>query len=173
MLLRTPIRESLMRPELVVPVNPVGHCGPRLGEACEVVLPGALFLEAPEEALNDSVLLGSVRSDELLGETVVFARGAKALALENESIVGANDGRCAARAKRPEAGDASFFQSPLCFLGPAAEREFVANHFSVMAIDDRGQMRPAISTTVDVRHVDRPALVAPLRLAAESLYPRT
>jgi hypothetical protein len=68
-------------------MNPVGYCGPRLSEAGKVVLPGALFLEAAEEALHDSVLLRSVRSDELLNETVVFAGGPEALALEDESIV--------------------------------------------------------------------------------------
>jgi|SRR5215472_84536 len=70
-----------MGPELVVPMNPVGHCGPRLSEARKVVLPGALILEAAEKALNDSVLLRSVGSDELLRETVVFAGRPEALTL--------------------------------------------------------------------------------------------
>jgi len=70
-----------MGPELVVPMNPVGHCGPRLSEARKVVLPGALFLEAAEKALNDSVLLRSVGSDELLRETLVFAGRPEALTL--------------------------------------------------------------------------------------------
>jgi hypothetical protein len=81
------MRQNMMGPELVVPMNPVGGRGPRLSEAGKVVLPGALFPETAEEALHDSVLLRSVRSDELLGETVVFAGDPEALALEDESLL--------------------------------------------------------------------------------------
>lgn len=43
------------------------------GEVGEVVLPNAFLLETAEEALDQTVLLGCVRGDELLLEPVVSA----------------------------------------------------------------------------------------------------
>jgi hypothetical protein len=51
------------------------------------VLPYALLLETAKVAFYDSVLLGGVRSDELLAQPVVVAGGAKPPVLEDHSVV--------------------------------------------------------------------------------------
>ena len=60
---------------LVVPTDPVPDRPPGLREILKQMLPHALLLQAPEEALVHAVLLGSVGGDEFLAETVVSKRG--------------------------------------------------------------------------------------------------
>src|SRR5689334_16930103 len=116
-----------MRTPLVVPSDPSSHGAPRLDEAREAVLPDALFLQAPEEALDHPVLLWRVGRDKLLAQAIVLARGAKAPTLEDEPVVAAEHRRLAVRSQRPEAIDARGLERPLRLLGPAAAREFVAD----------------------------------------------
>src|SRR5262245_37070894 len=75
-----------MRPVVVVPSNPRLHRLPRLGEIANDVRPDALLLEAAKEALDQPVLLGRVRRDELLGEPVVAAGGPKAPTLKHQPL---------------------------------------------------------------------------------------
>jgi len=74
----------------VVPFDPPGNGSARFGETAEVMQPDALLLETPKEALDEAILLWRVRYNELLTQTVIAARGAKAPALEDESVVAAN-----------------------------------------------------------------------------------
>ena len=84
-----------MRTALVVPPDPPAYGAAPLDEAWERMLPDALFLEATEEALDHPVLLRRVGRYELLVEAVIFARGAKPPALEDEPVVAAQDRRVA------------------------------------------------------------------------------
>ena len=70
--------------------DPLGNGDPSFGEAAEVMQPDALLLETPKEALDEAILLWRLRCNELLTQTVIATRGAKAPALEDESVVAAN-----------------------------------------------------------------------------------
>jgi|SRR5680860_107509 len=97
---------------LVVPVDPLPDCPTCVLEVFEQVLPDALLLQAPEEALDHAVLFGSVGGDELLAETVVPESRPEPATLEYQSVVAPENGSVSLRTQRPEAGDAGFFQSP-------------------------------------------------------------
>ena len=71
----------------LIPFNPLSNGGAGFGEAGEVMLPGALFLEAAKEAFDEALLFGSVGRDELMAQAVIAAGGAKTPALKNQSIV--------------------------------------------------------------------------------------
>jgi hypothetical protein len=73
-----PKAQGLMRAHLLVPADPRGDAPARRPEAREQGLPGALFFKAPEEALDDAVLLGRVGRDELLVQPVGATCSARA-----------------------------------------------------------------------------------------------
>src|ERR1700722_3457970 len=85
--MRAAITECLVRTPGVVPFDPLGNGSAGVGEAAEVMQPDALLLETPKEALDEAVLLWRVGCNELLTQPVIAASGAKAPALEDESIV--------------------------------------------------------------------------------------
>jgi hypothetical protein len=109
---RTFVLQSLVRTFLVVPTDPSPDRSPSLTEAREVVLPDALFLQAPEEPFDHSVLLGRVGRDELLLQSVVSAGLAKPSTLEDESVVGPNHWCRSFRSQGSESLDAGFLESP-------------------------------------------------------------
>src|SRR5680860_961837 len=129
-----------MGPLLVVPADPVPDRAARLLEVGEHVLPHALLLQAPEEALDHAVLLGGVGGDELLAKTVVPESRPEPATLEYQSVVAPENGSVSLRTQRSEASDAGFFQSPLRFLGPPTEGELITHDLSVVAVDDGGQV---------------------------------
>src|SRR5579884_187397 len=116
-------------------MDPARDGSASLGEASEVVLPDALLLEAAKETLDDSVLLGRVRRDELLAQPVIAAGGAEATALEDEAVVAAHHRRLSVGAQRAEPRDACLLQRTLGLLGTRTKREFVADDLAVVAID--------------------------------------
>ena len=63
---------------LVVPADPVPDLSPGVVEILKQMLPHALLLQAPEEALDHAVLRGGGGGDELLTETVVPKRAMQA-----------------------------------------------------------------------------------------------
>jgi hypothetical protein len=63
--------ESLVRPLGVVGVDPGTQCEARVLDGLEVPGPCELFLEGLDEAFTESVLLGRIRSDVFLSESVV------------------------------------------------------------------------------------------------------
>src|SRR5680860_1125323 len=158
---------------LVVPVDPLPDCPTCVLEVFEQVLPDALLLQAPEEALDHAVLFGSVGGDELLAETVVPDSRPEPATLEDESVVTPHNGGVPLGTQGTEAGDAGFFQSPLRFLGPPPEGELKAHDLSVVAVDDGGQVPPAVRSAVDVGDVHGPTLVASLRTTAKPTHSRT
>src|SRR5580704_1122675 len=76
-----------MRTPGVVPFDPLGNSGASFGEAAEIVQPDALLFKATKEALDETILLRRIGRNEFLTEPVIAAGGAKAPALEDESIV--------------------------------------------------------------------------------------
>src|SRR5660398_290322 len=129
---------------LVVPADPVPDRPPGLRESVKQMLPQALVLQTPEEALGHAVLLGGVGGDELLAETVVSESRPEPATLEYQSVVAPENGSVSLRTQRPEAGDAGFFHSPLRFLGPPPEGELITHDLSVVAVDDDGHDREIV-----------------------------
>ena len=62
------VAQRLMCPLAVVPLQPGAYRTTGFGNAREVLLPDALLLEAPKEALDQPVLLGRVGRTVLLGQ---------------------------------------------------------------------------------------------------------
>src|SRR5580693_2167039 len=161
-----------MRTPGVVPFDPLGNSGASFGEAAEIVQPDALLFKATKEALDETILLRRIGRNEFLTEPVIAAGGAKAPALEDESIV-TTYYRCRTfRSQRAEACQAGLFERPLGFPGATTQGEFVAGHFPVMTVDNRGEMAPAVSSTWNVSYIHCPPLIAARRTAPESVDPR-
>jgi hypothetical protein len=160
-----------MRPLLVVVVDPVADGLPGLGEAAEVVLPDALLFETAEESLDDPVLLWGIGGDELLGKSVVAQSFPESSALEHKAVVTAYDRHLTVRSQSAEAGKTGFLQSPFCFLGSSPKRELVSDDLPVMAVDDGGQVTPAVIPAADVGEIDGPALVGARGDAPSALDP--
>ena len=131
-----------MGPFGVVPLDPLSNGGASFGEAAEVVLPDALLFETAKEAFDEAVLLGGIGRNELLAQPVIAAGGAKAPALEDESIIAAHHRGRTVGAQRAEARQAGLLERPLGFLGATAQGELIAGHFAIVTIDNRGQMAP-------------------------------
>src|ERR1700728_44443 len=158
-----------MRTPGVVPFDPFSNGAASFGEAAEVVQPNALLFETSKEALDETILLGRIGRNELLAQPVIAAGGAKAPALEDESIVAAYY-RCRTfRAESAEARQTGLLERPLGFPGATAQREFIAGHFPVVAINNRREMAPSVSSTRYMSHVHRPAFIAPPRTAPAAL----
>jgi len=172
-LARAHVVESLVRPFRVVPIDPPPNHAPSFPEAREVVLPGALLLQAAKESLDETVLLRRVRRDELLFQSVVSAGATKPAALEDEAIVRANDRRVSSWPQSSEPADTRLFECPLGFSSASSERELIADDFAVMAIDDGGQVCPAVTTARDMRQVHGPPLVASFGLATPAANSRS
>lgn len=75
---------------LVVPVHPVPDDDPPgILECLEGMLPHTLLFETPEEPFSDPILLGRVRRDELLLQSIVSTGLPKSTAPEDQPIVAA------------------------------------------------------------------------------------
>jgi hypothetical protein len=157
---------------LVVPAHPVTDLATGMLEVLEEVLPDALLLQAPEEALHDAVLLRRIGCDELLGQAVVPHGRSEAGALKNESVIRADNGGFALRADGAETAETGRSQSPFGFPRSFSERELVPDDLAVMAVDESHQVPPAVLTAVDVSHVHRPTLIASLGAGHAASGPR-
>src|SRR5574337_241344 len=113
------IAQRLMRPLLVVPLHPVPNDPSGRLECLKHVLPDTLFFETAKEPFNNPVLLRRVGRDEFLLQPIVSTSLPKALALEDQPIVAAEDRR-AHRTQRPEPLQARRFDGPFRLFGPAA-----------------------------------------------------
>ena len=161
-----------MRPFGVVPFDPASNGGTGFAEAGEVMLPDTLFFEAAKKAFDETVLLGCIRRNEFLAQTIIAAGGTKTPALKDQSIIRAHHRRWAGRAQRPEARQAGLLERAFGFLGAATQGEFKAIYFAVVAINHCGQMTPTISSARHVSDVHGPAFIAPLRTAPTALDAR-
>jgi hypothetical protein len=154
-----------MRPLGVIPFNPLSNGGAGFGEADEVMLPDTLFLETAKEAFDEAVLLRRIRRDEFLVQTVIAAGGTKMPALKNQSIIRAHDrvgpgGRNVPKRAR---------QASSSTRSASLARPRKASHCAVVAINNRGQVTPAVGATRHVGEVHGPALIALLRTAPAAL----
>src|SRR5262249_28682381 len=161
-----------MRPAGVVPREPAPEPLLSLSKIVKLMLPHAFLFETPEEAFDDPILLRRVRRDEFLGQPVVATGGSEPAALKDESIVAPHNRHRALGPQRAKAVQAGRLPPPLRLLAPPAQGEFIANHLTIMTIDDRGQMRPAIRATGNVGHIHRPPLIARRRLTPPAAYAR-
>lgn len=66
-----------MRPPGIVVFNPLLHAASEMLERAELFEPHALFFQASEETFDHSVLLGRIRGDELLAESIGVSVQAK------------------------------------------------------------------------------------------------
>ncbi len=137
------------------------------------MLPGALLLQAAKESLDETVLLRGVRRDELLFQSVVSARATKPADLKDEAVVLANDGRVSGWPQSSEPADTRLLECPLGFSSASSECELIADDLAVIAIDDGGQVCPAVTTARDMRQVHGPALVASLGSATPAANSRS
>jgi hypothetical protein len=160
-----------MRAARVVPGEPGSEALLRVREILELMLPDTFLFETAKEAFDDPVLLRRVWRDEFLGQAIVLTRGSEPTALKDEPLVTAHDRHGALRAQRPESLQAGRLKRPLRLLGTAAQRKLIANDFTIMTIDDCGQMSPAVCSTRNMGHVHHPPLIAGLGSTAPASYP--
>jgi hypothetical protein len=115
-------------------------------EAGEVMLPDALFFETAKKAFDEAVLLGCIRRNEFLAQTIIAAGGAKTPALKNQSIVAAHHRRLTLRTQGAEARQPGFLECAFGFLGAAAQGEFKTGHLAIVAINYCRQMPPTFGS---------------------------
>ena len=167
------VSETLVRPLIVVEGYPRSNSGFCFGEAVEVVLPDALLLEASEEAFDHAVLFGCVGCDVLLLETVLLAGCSEPSAQEDQAVVTSQRWPLLALWEdHAEPLETAGLQGALCLVCPASKGELIADNLTVVAVDDCGEVCPAIGAAVDVRQVHRPALIASLCSTAPLLDAR-
>ena len=116
-------------------------------QGLKLVLPDAFFLQAREEALDEAVLLRSVRGNALLAEPLVSARCSVDSALKHEAGVAPDDRLGPLWADCPETLDAGRLQGSLGLLRSGSQGEFVADNLPLVTIDDSRKLTPAVSPT--------------------------
>jgi hypothetical protein len=157
---------------LVVEADPC--CDGALGffEVVKVMEPGTLLFQAAEEALDQAVLLRGVRGDELLCQAVIAAGATEPAALKDEAVIAPEYRGGALGAEGPEAEDAGILQGALGLPGSPPEGQLVADDGAVVAVNDGGQMGPAVLSHGDVGEVHGPALVTSGSPAHHAFDPR-
>ena len=155
----------------VVPSDPLTDRVPCFLKTGEIVLPNALFLQAPKEALNDTVLFRCIRCDKFLFKMIVPACFTEMPALENQAVIAANNGHGLVWMQCTKTFDAGVFKGSLCFSGTSSQGELEANNFPVAAVDDSNEVPPSISATGDVSDVSSPTPVGHCGPAAARLNP--
>jgi hypothetical protein len=111
----------------------------------KVVLPDIFLLQAAEESLDDSILLGCVRSDELLRQPIVATGRTESPALKDESVVASHDGSCTFGFQGAKPGNAGLLDRPLGFLRPTSRDKLPTPQLPIMAVDHPHQVGPAIA----------------------------
>ena len=165
------IAQRLMRALFVVPPQPVSNDPPRLLKSLEGVLPDTFLFETPKELFGDPILFRCVRRDECLLQPIVSTGLPEPTALKDQPIVVAED-RCVRRTQGPKSLQARRFDRPFHLFRPTAQGELVGHHFPIVTINHRRQMRPAILSTLTMRHIHGPAFVAALRPTRPALHAR-
>jgi hypothetical protein len=153
-------------------VNPPSNGSSGFGEVAEIVLPNTLLFKAAKEALDHAILLGRIGRDELLAQAIIAARGAKAPALKDQTIIAAHHRGRTIRTQGTEACQAGLLERPLGFLSATAQCELKAHDLAVVTVNHRGEMTPAVSSAGDVGQVHGPPFIAPLGTALKSLNSR-
>lgn len=115
---------------------------------------------------------GSARDGTHSGQPIIAARRPEPATLKDQPIVTAHDRHGALGAQCPESVHARGFQGSFRLVGSAAQGELIASNFAIMAINHRGQMRPAIGATGNMRYIHRPSLIAGSGLAAPAPHSR-
>ena len=80
--------QCLMRALGVVEADPVAYGARSVLDAVEALAVDALLLDGADDALDHSVLLGAMRSDELLLQAVAAYQGCVFVAGDDELVVG-------------------------------------------------------------------------------------
>jgi hypothetical protein len=83
------------------------------------LLPHTFFFERPKKSFNDAVLLGRIRRDELLLQSIISAGLPKSPTLKDQTIVAAQH-RGACGSERAEPRETGRLDGPLRFLCSAA-----------------------------------------------------
>ena len=109
------VAERLMRTVVVVPLQPVPDDPSGLLECLKHVLPDTLFFETAKEPFNNSVLLRRVGRDEFLLQSIVMTGLSKSTALEDQTVVAAENRR-PDRTERPDPLEAGSFDGPFRLL---------------------------------------------------------
>ena len=128
---------------LVVPLHPLSNDASRVLKRLKHVLPGTFFFETAEEPFNDPILSRRIRSNELLHQTIIAIGLPKPLTLEDQAVI-ASQSRCPDRPQRPEPGETGDLHGSLRLLRATPQSDLVADHFAVVTVDHRRQMRPAV-----------------------------
>lgn len=109
-------------PFFLVVSNPAADDRSGLAQRLEPILPNALFLQGPEKALNEPVLLRRVGRREFLGEPVGLHRPCIVSAAEDVAIIGAQGQRLMDTAQCAESMHQSLFQHRFSGLAAAVVR---------------------------------------------------
>jgi hypothetical protein len=77
------------------------------------------------------------------------AGGVKAPALEDQAIVATDYRGDAVGSQGTETAEAGFLECALSLLGAAAQRKLVPWNFTVMTLDHRGEVAPAVGAAME------------------------
>src|SRR5690348_16772309 len=161
-----------MRPADVVPRQPGSDPVPRVVEGRELMLPHTFLFEAAKEPLDHPILLRRIWGDKLLRQPIIPAGLPKPATLKDQAIVAPQD-RGGRRSERPKPRQAGGLQGPFGLLGSAAQGELIADQFTIMTIDHRREMSPAIPPAGNVGDIHGPPLVAATGSTDEAPRSRT
>ncbi len=132
----------------------------------------ALLLQGPDDALDHSVLLRTVRRDERLLEAIAAHEARIGPRGEHQAVVGPQQERRRDVSERPEPRDQRLLECQHRRRRPAASLELPAEQFARVTVDDQGQGLPAVPARPYPAQVRCPAPVRRRRNRWQRLHPR-
>ena len=111
---------------MVIKANPVTDNATGVPKGFEAMSMRALLLQCPDHALDHTVLLRTMRGDELLFETIAANQGRIVAAGEAQAIVRSKQERRVDSTKRAVARNQCLFQRRFCRLRFSRARQMPA-----------------------------------------------
>lgn len=143
----------------VIPPHPSVNCTVGFLETGKLLLPHALLFETAKEAFNQATLLGRIRRDRFLLESIVSAGLAEPSTLKDQAVITTKDWGRSTWSECAKASPTGALNGPFRFLRPSSQRQFIANNFPIMTINHRREMSLAIVPTGGMRDIHGPAIV--------------
>jgi hypothetical protein len=144
---------------VVIDDDPVVDGACRVLDAVEALAMGALFLLRTDDALDHAVLLGAMRRDELLLQSVASNQRSIAPTGEDQAVVGSQQELPRPLAEHAEPVDEGMLESAGSGSGLAGSRQLPAQKLTGVAVNDQSRRGPAVAASSDPAEIRRPAFV--------------
>lgn len=158
---------------MIIEADPVADDARRVLDTFEAMPVSALLFQGPDYALNHAILLGAVRGNELLPQTIAANQGREVSACEDETIIRPQQELPLDPAERPEASNQSVLKRGSGRGRLARAGQMPAQQLARVTVDHQRQRGPAILAGPDSCQVGRPPLIGRCSDGGHRLDPRS